>query len=163
MASNDDAAYRSRLEAAKRASVGQLLFKAARLMDEQALSRIRISTKQARIRRAHTAILPHLDLEGTRLTTLAERLGVSKQAAGQLVEELEQMGMLERLADPQDGRAKLICFSARGRKGLLHGLAVLRDLEDELAQCIGRARMSSLRESLAALTDELERRAPPSR
>lgn len=153
----DDARYRERLEAAKRASVVQLLFKAARLLDEEALARVRKRTGEDRLRPSHTALLPHVDLEGTRLTTLAERLGVSKQAAGQLVEEMEQMGIFERVPDPSDGRAKLIRFSARGRRGLLHGLGVLRELEGDLAAAIGDPRVRALH---GILTDLLAWLAP---
>ena len=44
-------------------------------------------------------------LEGTRLTVLAERLGVSTQATRQLVDEREEMGFVERARDPADARA----------------------------------------------------------
>ena len=64
------------------------------------------------IRPAHTALFPHIDLSGTRQTALARRMGVSKQAVGQLVSELEQMGALERVPDPSDGRARLVRFAA---------------------------------------------------
>ena len=73
------------------------------------------------VRIAHTTVLPHIDLEGTRLTELARRLGVSKQAAGQIVDELEEFGMLERIADPQDARAKLVRFSKKGQAAMLDG------------------------------------------
>jgi hypothetical protein len=46
-----------------------------------------------RLRRSHTSLLPHIDLGGTRVTDLAERLGVSKQAASQLVDDLEAIGV----------------------------------------------------------------------
>ena len=67
------------------------LFKAARLINEDAIARVRERTGEP-VRVAHTALLPHVDLEGTRLTELARRMGVTKQAVGQLVDELEQMG-----------------------------------------------------------------------
>ena len=56
---------------------------------------MREKTGVATIRPSHTALLPHIDLEGTRLTVLAERLGVSKQATSQLVGDMEEMGMVE--------------------------------------------------------------------
>lgn len=156
MTEEADPAYRAELDRAKRASVGQLLFKAARLFDEEALERVRARTGRA-VRRSHTALLPHIDLDGTRLTTLAARLGVSKQAAGELAGELEQMGMLERVPDPTDGRAKLIRFSTRGRRGLLEGLEILRAIEAELAERVGEARMRALHAILLDVVDELER------
>ena len=160
-APDDDDAYRARLEAAKRASLGHLLFRSARLLDEQALARVRAQSGFATLRPAHTKLLPHLDLAGTRLTDLAARLGVSKQAAGQLVEDLERMGVLERVAHPEDGRARMVRFSARGRRGLLHGLGVLRDIEGELAAELGAREVATLRKLLARLLTALERRGPP--
>ena len=156
-----DLAYRARLEAAKRASLGHLLFKSARLYDEQALARVRAQSGVATLRPAHTKLLPHIDLAGTRLTDLAARLGVSKQAAGQLVEEMQQMGVLERVPHPQDGRARMVRFSARGRRGLLQGLGVLRDIEGELASELGTREIATLRRLLARLLAALERRQPP--
>ena len=149
------------LERVKRASVGQLLLKGARLLDERALDRVnRDGRNKIRMRPAHTGLLPHIDREGTRLTVLARRLGVTKQAVGQLVTDLEGLGVLERLDDPEDGRAKLVRFTDRGLKAIHHGLSVLRGIEEELEQRLGRDRMLALRESLADLVDELSRPEP---
>ena len=68
------------------------------------------------------------------------------------------MGLLERAPDPADGRAKLIRFSAKGRRGLLRGLGVLQKLEDELAGSLGRRRMLVLNQTLRRLLAVLERR-----
>ncbi len=56
-------------------------------------------------------------ISGTRATTadLAVHLGVTKQAAAQLVEHLVGHGYLMREADPRDGRAKLLVLTERGR------------------------------------------------
>ena len=121
-----DPAFLERLERAKAASVGQLLFKCARLLNEQAVARIPVPEGLPRLRPVHMSLFPHIDHGGTRLTEIAKRLGHSKQAVGQLVDELEQMGMLERVADPSDGRAKLIKFSNAPGRSLLDGLAQLQ-------------------------------------
>jgi DNA-binding MarR family transcriptional regulator len=142
--------YADKLEAEKAKSTLQLLFKAARLLNERAIARVRSRTKQP-VRVAHTSLLPHVDLEGTRLTELARRLGVTKQAAGQLVDELVEMGVLERVPDPADARAKLVRFSKQGRVGLLEGLAVLKELEEDVAAIIGDATMRTLHETLVAI------------
>jgi len=146
-------------EARKRASLGQVLFKAARLFNEQAITRVRERTGHD-IRTAHTAVFPHVDLAGTRLTELARRMGMSKQAAGQLVGELESMGVVERVADPQDGRAKLIRFAQEdGRLVLFDGLAVLMEFEAELAEELGRERVDALHDDLGVLLNALQRRS----
>jgi DNA-binding MarR family transcriptional regulator len=151
----DAAAFRASLEAAKNGSTLQLLFKAARLLDERALELVSRSSGR-RLRRSHTSLLPHIDLEGTRITDLAERLGVTKQAVSQLVDELEAIGVLAREADPDDARARRVVFTRLGREGLLEGLALLRDMEDELARSIGDESMAGLRRALIAILTTLE-------
>ena len=95
-----------RFEMLKQASVAQLLFKAARLWNEQAMLRMQRRFPQARA--AHTSLLPHLDWDGTRITDLAQRMGVTKQAASQLVQDMVRLGMLELRPDPSDGRARRV-------------------------------------------------------
>lgn len=151
------------LERAKQRSLGQVLLKSARLLDEQAIALVRARTGEQGLRRSHTAVLPHVDFEGTRLSVLAERLGVSKQAAGQLVDDLEAMGVMERVPDPADARAKLVRYSRKGQRALLHGLGVLREIEREAAAALGPRRMEELARLLSALLAFLEergRRAP---
>jgi len=148
------------LEAAKARSTVQLLFKAARLLNERAIARVRSRTNKP-VRVAHTALLPHIDLEGTRLTELASRLGVTKQAAGQLVDELVAMGMLERAADPADARAKLVRFTKRGRAGIFDGLAVLKELEDDIERLVGASKMRTLHEVLTAIVRDADGAARP--
>jgi DNA-binding MarR family transcriptional regulator len=143
------------VDRAKRASVGQLLLKGARLLDERALERINELGPKIQLRPAHTSLLPHIDQQGTRLTELARRLGVTKQAVGQLVDDLVQMGALERIDDPADGRAKLVCFTRAGVEAIHHGLAVLRQIEQELEQVLGQRRMRQLHQSLLVIVDQL--------
>lgn len=151
------------LERRKRASLGQLLLRSARLLDERALARL-ARRGAPEVRRAHLTLLPHIDLDGTRLTDVAERARVTKQAVGQLVEELEAMGVVERTPDPEDRRAKRVRFTPSGIKALLHGLGVLQELEDELTRSLGQKQMSSLKRGLTALLAALESpEAPPGR
>jgi DNA-binding MarR family transcriptional regulator len=145
----------------KRESVAQLLFKCARLVNEQAIARINQGKGPGGVapvpplRAAHTALFPHLSSEGVRGADLAKKLGVTKQAVSQLVTELEEWGVVEQVADPADGRAKLVRFTPKGEQGLLHGLAVLRTLEQELASKIGKRRMQELHTALLALEKAL--------
>ena len=151
-----DPAFAERLARAKAESVAQLLFKCARLVNEEAVARLGPPGEGPRMRPAHTSVFPHIDLDGTRLTELARRLGISKQAVGQLVDELEQMDVLERVPDPRDGRAKLIKFANRPGSSLLDGLAHLRRFEAELAEAVGSERMAALHDGLSALLAVLE-------
>jgi DNA-binding MarR family transcriptional regulator len=152
---DDEEAFQSRLEAAKQASTLQLLFKAARLLGELALERIAQKPGRPRLRRSHMSLFPHIDLEGTRVTELAERLGVTKQAASQLVDDLEAFGVVARVVDRDDARARRVVFTRLGREGFFEGLAVLQGLEQELAAAIGERSMQQLRRTLIAVLGQL--------
>ncbi|MEC9397354.1 MAG: MarR family transcriptional regulator [Myxococcota bacterium] len=147
---------REALEGLKRASVAQLLFKSARLLNDYAIAQM-VAMGFEGIRVTHTRLFPHVDLEGTRMSVLAERVGVSKQAIGQWVDELEEMGLLERVADPDDGRAKLVRF-ARDGESLIDGVRALIAIEQEFSRVLGEERWQELGESLAVLLEELEGR-----
>jgi DNA-binding MarR family transcriptional regulator len=148
--------YRQRLEHAKAASGGQLLLKSARLLNELAVARVRRVTGERRLRPSHTSIFPHLDLDGTRLTTLASRMGITKQAVSELIGDLEAMRLVERVPDPADGRARLIRFSRRGREGLMHGVGILDAIESEIGKKAGEGTVRHLREALAAILPVLQ-------
>jgi DNA-binding MarR family transcriptional regulator len=147
--------FATTLSHAKNASWAQVLLKCARLLNERALTLVQQRTKQ-HVRPAHTALFPQIDLQGTRPSVLAERLGISKQAVGQLVDDLMKMGLLDQAADPADGRARLVKFSARGKKGLLTGLATLLELEAQLSATVGKADVAQMHKTLLRLLATLE-------
>ncbi len=151
--------FADELDTAKRASVGQLLLRAARLYNERAIPRARHELGLPGLRPSHLSLMPHIDLQGTRAATIATRAGISKQAVAQLVDDLERMGMVQRRPDPQDGRAKLVMFTRRGQASLLAGIGVLRTVEDELREQIGDPAMDELHQALLAVVDVLERTA----
>src|SRR5262245_61007003 len=113
------------LETKKRASVAQLLFKCARLLNERAISRVNAQGKAPALRPSHTNLFPHIDFQGVRITELARRLDISKQAVSQSVAELEALGVVELLVDPEDARARLVRFTSKGAEGIAEGLRVL--------------------------------------
>jgi DNA-binding MarR family transcriptional regulator len=148
---------RARLEQVKLSSWSQLVIKSARLLDEYLLEGIRCSQPELEgLRRTHLMLFPHISLEGERITTLAERIGVSKQAVGQLVDELEAMGMVERVKDPRDGRAKLVRF-ARGGQVMIEGVEGMRAAELGIEAGLEEGDGDVLRRILPGLIEELER------
>jgi DNA-binding MarR family transcriptional regulator len=150
------AAERRRFEAMRDAATLQLLFKAARLANEVALSRVARAPAGPRVRAAHTALFPHLNFEGIRLTDLAAKVGVTKQAVSPLVDDLAELGMVERVKDPDDSRAKRIRFSHRGHAALMHGLGVLVEIQEVLGATVGARRMRELHETLKRVIAALE-------
>jgi DNA-binding MarR family transcriptional regulator len=105
----------------------------------------------AAIRPKHGAVFANIDRDGTRTTTLAERAGMGKAAMGELVDELESLGYVERRPDPTDRRAKLVFPTALALRvtRLVH--AFNRRLEARYRRRLGPEAYESLRASLAAL------------
>lgn len=149
------------LAASKRASTAQLLFKCARLVNERAMARVNARSGGRVLKASYTALFPHLDFVGVRVASLAQKLGISKQAVSQTLAELVEQGIVELVADPEDGRAKRARFTRRGAEAIGDGLAVLRTLEAELAAQIGASRMAALHDALLALEAALEVRGTP--
>ncbi|WP_280405566.1 MarR family winged helix-turn-helix transcriptional regulator [Nocardia brasiliensis] len=105
---------------------------------------------------AQGRIVAQIGAEGTRLTELAERAQVTKQTAGFLVDQLERAGYVERVADPSDGRARLVRLTARGRAGATYANSVAEQVQTEWAEELGTASMRQLRRTmtrLRAITD----------
>ena len=107
------------------------------------------------IRPPHGAVFPFLDDEGTRVTTLAERAEITKQAMAELVEHLERHGYVERVADPGDRRAKLVRATAKGRELYVIAGEVLAELEADWSRKLGKGKMAQLRKLLEELNAKL--------
>jgi DNA-binding MarR family transcriptional regulator len=95
----------------------------------------------------------HIPPEGIRLTELAGRAGVTKQAMGEVVDSLASRGYVERRPDPTDGRAKVIAFAPRGWAAIEVALDAFDEIERELAATIGQRRIADLRRTLTAIVD----------
>ncbi|MFF4960901.1 MarR family winged helix-turn-helix transcriptional regulator [Streptomyces sp. NPDC001222] len=67
------------------------------------------------LRPAHGFAFARLSWGGATVTELAAHLGVTKQAASQLVDEIVRKGYAERQPHPEDARARLIVLTGRGR------------------------------------------------
>lgn len=86
---------------------------------------------------AHIHITRHLAPEGSRLTELAQRAGMSKQAMGALVNQCEAWGMVIREPDAADGRARRVCFTTTGLAWLGAYQDAVAQAETEMRQAIG--------------------------
>ena len=107
------------------------------------------------IRPGHGCVFGNIDPEnGSRLTDLAERANMTKQSVGEVTSDLEQHGYLERVADPNDGRAKIIRLTTHGRHAYWIGRRLIDELEREWGERFGEERVVALREALEVVTAE---------
>ena len=86
---------------------------------------------------AHIHITRHLPLEGARLNDLATMAAMSKQAMGDLVTQCEAWGLVQRLPDELDSRAKRIVFTETGLSWLKAFEAAIAQTEEEFRQEVG--------------------------
>jgi DNA-binding MarR family transcriptional regulator len=93
--------------------------------------------------------MEQLELEdGLRLTDLATRAGITVQSMGELVDDLEVKGYVERRPDPDDRRAKRIYLTDRGQKNARVAKRATAEVENHLAELLGRQRYHLLRRTL---------------
>ncbi|MER7054882.1 MarR family winged helix-turn-helix transcriptional regulator [Streptomyces sp. NPDC000351] len=105
------------------------------------------------LRPAHGFAFARMVPDGATVTDLAAHLGMTKQAASQLVDELVRRGYAERRPHPADARARLVVLTEPGR-------ACTRAAEEAAAEAV-RAWADVLGEGgVRALRDLLPRVAP---
>ena len=89
--------------------------------------------------------------EGSRIVDLAQINGLTKQAMSQIVAEIEQHGYVAKKDDPDDGRARKIMLTAKGKKMVQDSMESYRELEAEYEALIGRERLALFQEIAADL------------
>jgi DNA-binding MarR family transcriptional regulator len=82
---------------------------------------------------------------------LAEHLGVTPQAASQLVDELERKGYARRVTHPHDARARLVVLTERGWACTRAADAAAADVMRQWAAVIGEERLHSLSDDLGRI------------
>jgi DNA-binding MarR family transcriptional regulator len=107
------------------------------------------------LRPAHARLMVFLGWEGSRITDIARAQDVSKNAVGQLVSELEDLGYVERVPDPADGRAKIVRYTDQGVALIADAAAIAEQLNAEIANIIGTQRLGELRSMLADICHHL--------
>ena len=101
-------------------------------------------------------VITHLPLEGARLTDLADSAGLTKQAMGQLVDELEKLSYVERVSDPTDGRAKMVRFTKSGLQLVRDGRDVVSEVWAQYEDLVGAKRLVRMRDDLDILVSSIE-------
>ena len=100
------------------------------------------------VRPTHGCVFRFVHDEGMRLTELASKAGLTKQSVGEIVDDLAQLGYLERYPDPTDKRAKLIRLTEKGLEAQRIGFSLFAKLEEDWAEVFGADRIGALRSLL---------------
>jgi DNA-binding MarR family transcriptional regulator len=100
------------------------------------------------IRPAYGFVLLATRAEPLTPTALADKLGVSKQAASKLADAMVTDGLLLRNIDVTDGRQRRLTIAPLGHELLADVEAIYCELETEVATMIGSGRLNSIRNGL---------------
>jgi DNA-binding MarR family transcriptional regulator len=103
-----------------------------------------------------------LDAEPT-ISALATSLGMTQQGASKQVLDLERLGYAERVSVAGDQRARSVRLTDRGREMVDAARAIREDIERQVVQRAGAARVAHAKEVLAVLLDLLDLKTPVER
>ena len=93
-------------------------------------------------------VMAYLDSDGIRISELARRLAVSRQAAQKSVKELERVKLVKTKIDPTNSSAKIVVLTAQGRANVAAALNVFSEIEMRLSRRVGSADLVSMRKTL---------------
>ncbi len=143
------------LRARREALLLRRLLRAYKAVNEETIRRV-VARGHRGLRPSFTSLLGQLDTEGTRLSALATRMGVTRQAVSQLLVQVEEAGLVTREDDPTDARGVVVRFTAKGRRTLEEAVEVMEGLDRELATRLGARDLAKLSALLAALAEVVD-------
>lgn len=123
-------------DAWRHGNIGRLLNNAVRRFESRVFELLS-GAGHSEARLTHLNLTRNLDVGGTRITELARRAEMTKQAMGELVVQCEALGLVYRESDPTDARAKIVKFTPSGLKWLAAFRSALQQAEREMRQELG--------------------------
>jgi DNA-binding MarR family transcriptional regulator len=130
-------------------NIGRLLNNALNRFETRVLE-ILAENGHKEVRYSHINLTRNLDITGTITTELARRAGMTKQAMGEIVEQCEQIGLVERVRDKRDARAKIVKFTKAGLEWLEAFRIALTKAEREMRDELGYLRTDAIASALQA-------------
>jgi DNA-binding MarR family transcriptional regulator len=126
------------LEGARTITMSVLLRQMSRLMTDELIERMTAAGFDNQSA-THHPVFENIDPDGTRVTVLAARAGMTHQSMGELVRSMERLGYLETRVDPSDGRARLVALTSRGREIVRCAIREIADIEQAWLERFRRA------------------------
>ena len=103
-----------------------------------------------------SAVLANMSFEGSKLVDIAERTNMTKQALGQIANEIEELGYVKRVPDAKDGRAKNLVFTTSGIQLISASIRAVMEIEREFSDLIGEEKMSQLKSIINELATAID-------
>lgn len=106
------------------------------------------------LRPLHGFVLQAIGRHGTTAAELGRRLGVSKQAAGKTIDNLQQLGYVIRVPDTVDQRQKIVVLTDYGVDALQRSAEIFEQLRARWADVLGADRLRALESGLESVTGD---------
>lgn len=100
--------------------------------------------------RSEGMVIANILLGHKRPSDIARQLGISRQAIHVTIQQMREKGILDLVADPHDGRINQVVMTDLGKKMNDDGVVAMGILWEELAQRLGRERLSKAAEVFEA-------------
>jgi DNA-binding MarR family transcriptional regulator len=115
------------------------------------------------VRPPHANVFTFTPPQGIQVSELTRLAHVRKQTMTQAVEELEQLGYVERRPDPNDRRARLVFLTPRGQAVRPVAVAAGRGVDQRWSELTSPQEIEKLRQALQSLLVAgcLQRKPPP--
>ncbi|SDP76344.1 MarR family winged helix-turn-helix transcriptional regulator [Lentzea jiangxiensis] len=102
------------------------------------------------LRPAHGYVFRFLEEKRATTVDIGQHLGVTKQAAAKIANELDEWGYVLKEPHPTDKRAQYVTLTTKGRDYLKLADNLWSDLEAEMAEAIGADTLATVKQGLAA-------------
>ena len=102
---------------------------------------------------SHGLVFQYLEEGGSRVTTLADRTGMTKQSMSALVYQLEEYGYLKRKPDAADARAILFNLTAKGQALKTKAQSINYQFEQKWEKALGSEQYKRFREMIQRLAE----------
>jgi DNA-binding MarR family transcriptional regulator len=97
------------------------------------------------VKQTHLRVFRNIDYDGTRVTEIAARANVTKGAMSQVLAECERLGYVASTTDTVDARARVVKFTAEGRKLMQYCRKAIAEVEAEFEATIGARKYADLK------------------
>jgi DNA-binding MarR family transcriptional regulator len=139
----------------RRENIGRYLNQAIRRFEKRVIEIVERSGHPD-MRVSFLNLTRNLDVEGTRITELAKRAGMTKQSMSELVAQCAKAGLVVQRPFASDGRARQVVFTRKGRAVLAAFRAALTTAEREMRKEIGAGAFKQISGALAKYGSKFE-------
>ena len=112
----------------------------------------------AGLKMSFATVMAYAGFPNARLTDIAARNGLTKQAISQIAREIASLGYIRLTPDPDDARARNIVLTERGRLLIAESLAEIEEFHTEMVALIGAEKMATLETIITELCEKVQAR-----